>query len=410
MSLRRPTLGLVVPSLHQGGGVPAVAGFLVDAAERSGEWDLQIISLCMASDDPESTALRRPSTWMRQPSVGKRSWRGREVCHIGARWGELEFQRYRPRRALHDLIRTCDVIQMVAGSPAWGNAVLGSGVPVSLQVATLASVERRRLHKISRGPVALWRRGMTRLTRILDDRALRTVDAIQVENPWMLEYARRVNGGRPGIDIRFAPPGIDEELFSPAGRRAMGSGHVLCVGRLSDPRKNIGLLLEAYARLPASSREKHPLVLAGASGPPESFWLRAQALGVANQVRYVPRPGTAELVSLYQSAKVFALSSDEEGLGIVVLEAMGCGVPVVCTRCGGPDGIVSDGVDGFLVPMDDAHALSSAIESLLGDDELNARMGREARRTIEGRFSRKAAGARFLDVWRSLLRFRPVDR
>jgi glycosyltransferase involved in cell wall biosynthesis len=47
---------------------------------------------------------------------------------------------------------------------------------------------------------------------------------------------------------------------------------------------------------------------------------------------------------------VFALSSDEEGLGIVILEAMACAIPVVATKCGGPDGIITDGKDGYLIP------------------------------------------------------------
>lgn len=403
MSLRRPTLGLVVPSLHQGGGVPAVAGFLVDVAERSGEWDLQIISLCMASDDPESTSLRRPGGWLRQPGLGTRAWRGRDIAHVGARWGEIEFQRYRTRPLLRELVRRCDVVQVVAGSPAWANAVIGAGVPVSLQVATLARVERRRLQRVSDGPLALWRRAMTAITARMDDHALRHVDAVQVENPWMLSHVQRVNQGRSAADIRYAPPGVDEKIYSPAPERALADGHVLCVGRLDDPRKNIGLLLDAYAFLPAALRARHGLVLAGASAPAAPFWARVEALGLGAQVRYAGRPSTEDLVALYQGAKVFALSSDEEGLGVVVLEAMACGIPAVCTRSGGPDGIITDGEDGLLVPLDDPHALSGAIGRLLADDSLNSRMGEAARRTIEERYSRAVAGTRFRDVWKSLL-------
>lgn len=402
MSLRRPTLGLVVPSLHQGGGVPAVAGFLVDAAERSGEWDLQIISLCMASDDPESTSLRRPGGWLRQPGVGTRAWRGRDIAHVGARWGEIEFQRYRTRPLLRELVRRCDVVQVVAGSPAWANAVIGAGVPVSLQVATLAQVERRRLQRVSDGPLALWRRAMTAITARMDDHALRHVDAVQVENPWMLSHVQRVNQGRSAADIRYAPPGVDEKIFSPAPERALADGHVLCVGRLDDPRKNIGLLLDAYVQLPQILQTRHRLILAGSGGPPPSFWTRVKMLGMQDRVEFIHRPDQEELVSLYQQAAIFVLPSDEEGLGIVVLEAMACAVPVVSTRSGGPDGILSDGEDGRLVPLEDPRALAEAMMDVLSDPELNATMGRRARATIERIYAKEVAGRAFVDVWNRL--------
>lgn len=395
----RRTLALVVPSLHQGGGVPAVARFVWDTLHRDGRWDVRPVSLCMASDDPESTSLVNPASVIRGPRVGQRMWMGREVPHVGARFGELEFQRYRPRKPLMNLLRDSDVVQVVCGSPAWANAVIGLGKPVSLQVATLARVERRMRDGSGRGIAAAWRRAMTQITARLDERAIRRVDAIQLENPWMLEHALRANQGRSGVDIRYAPPGVDADLFHPHPARNPAVGHILCVGRLDDPRKNIGLLLEAYALLPQALRSRHRLVLAGAGGPPPSFWHRAEALGVHDHVDFIHRPERAALIALYQQAAVFALPSDEEGLGVVVLEAMACAVPVVSTRSGGPDGILADGVDGRLVPLDDAVAMAGGLADVLGDPDANIAMGRQARGTIERRYAQDVAGRAFLDVW-----------
>lgn len=391
--------GLVVPGLHVGGGVPAVAQFMLSVAARDGRWDVLPVSLCMSSVDPESSSLKRPWSLLRGPRVGKRLWKGREVLHVGASFGEIEFQRYRSRAALTRLLAECDVIQVVCGSPAWANAVVGAGRPVSLQVATLARVERRMRRAQERGISGLWRRSMTLFTDRLDQRGLRMVDAIQVENPWMLDHARTVAAGRPEIDIRYAPPGIDTEVFHPAPVRDPTTGNILCVGRLNDVRKNVGLLLEAYALLPHAQRLRHRLVLAGAGAPPPELWRRVEELSLQDRVEFVHRPDQAELVSLYQRAAVFALPSDEEGLGIVVLEAMACGVPVVCTRCGGPEGIIDDGVDGRLVPLHDAKAMAAALSELLGNADANAAMGRAARATIERRYSIAAAGAPFLEVW-----------
>lgn len=390
---------LVVPGLHLGGGVPAVAQFLLAVAVRDARWEISPVSLCMSSADPESTSLRRPLSFFRGVRVGARSWMGRSVPHVGASAGEIEFQRYRPRAALTQLLAACDVVQVVCGSPAWANAVVGHGKPVSLQVATLAKVERRARAARERGAAGVWRRAMTYFTDRLDARALHAVDAIQVENPWMLDHVRGVTLARSGIDVRYAPPGIDTSVFRPATLRDPTSGPILCVGRLDDARKNVGLLLESYALLPAALRQRHRLVLAGAGSPPAAFWRRVGELGLEERVEFMDRPEPSALVTLYQQAAVFALSSDEEGLGMVVLEAMGCGVPAVCTRCGGPEGIITDGIDGRLVPLDEARPMALALEAVLGDAEANAAMGRAARRTIEQRYSMEAAGAPFLEVW-----------
>jgi glycosyltransferase involved in cell wall biosynthesis len=188
-----------------------------------------------------------------------------------------------------------------------------------------------------------------------------------------------------------------------ASRNPDHDPYILCVARLDDPRKHIELLLEAYALLPNDLRNATTLKLAGSSGPPEHFWQRATQLGLGDRIEYVARPSQQELVSLYQKAAVFALPSDEEGLGVVLLEAMACGIPVVSTRSGGPDGIITEGRDGFLTPLNDAITMAERLADVLRDSELNVRMGLNARNTIEARYARGVTGAEFISVWDSLL-------
>lgn len=396
-------IGLIVPALLAGGGVPSVARFVRKIALQSGKFRLSVVSLSSSTGDDEGVRVLSPRSWLRGVRTSANDWDGVPIVHVGAFGGELEFQRYRRRKALSEAVASCDILQVVCGSPAWANAVCELGKPVALQAATRARVERGRRDAQPRGALDLWRKAMTEVTDRMDDRALRVVDAIQVENPWMLEYARRVNVGRD-VDIRYAPPGVDDTLFHPLERRDLGSdAYILCVGRLDDPRKNIGLLVEAYARLPDELRSRVRLVLAGSSGPPPFFWSRAEALGVRSRIEYVAKPSRVSLVELYQRATVFVLPSDEEGLGVVLLESMACGVPVVSTRSGGPDGVITDGKDGFLVPLDDAEAMADRLGRLLSEPALNHSMGREARRTIEARYAERVAGEAFLEVWDRLL-------
>jgi D-inositol-3-phosphate glycosyltransferase len=78
---------------------------------------------------------------------------------------------------------------------------------------------------------------------------------------------------------------------------------------------------------------------------------------------------------------------------------MSCGVPVVSTQSGGPDGIITDGEDGYLVPLDDPATLSSRLAQVLQDATLNIEMGRKARRTIERRYEDRVAGEVFVEMW-----------
>ena len=401
-SAGRPRLGLVVPSLAGNGGVQAVARFIRNVVVQSGQFDLQVVSLPESSRDPHSLRLTAPPSWVRGAGVAPGEWEGTPFVHVGAVASELEFRRYRPRHALTRLLADCDVVQVVCGFPAWANAVLDAGRPVSVHVATLARLERRRRDANARGLPARWRRLMTGMTDRLDDRALRRVDAIQVMNPWMLKYSKTLNAGRQ-VDLRYLPPGIDTRAFRPLDReRPAQAGYILCVGRLHDPRKRMDVLLDAYARLPDGVRHCANLVLAGSRPPPEAFWSHAEMLGLRNRIRYVERPTDDALLLLYQEASVFASSSDEEGFGMVLLEAMACGVPVVSTCSGGPEGIVTDGVDGYLVDRDDASALAARLTHLLEDRTLNTRMGANARETIERRYDERVAGPAFLEIWNRL--------
>jgi len=402
-SPRRPKIGLVVPHLTEAGGVSTLARFVKDAILSVGSYDLHIVSLSTAVRDPCNASITRPATWGRGAITSHGTWEGLPIVHVGAIAGELEFQRFRPRRVLAESLDGCDIVQVVSGVPAWANAVHGLNKPVAVQSATLISVERRRLDAEPSLSRAWWQRAMAKVIERYDRRALRTVDAIQVYNPWMLELARELNVGR-SVDIRYAPPGIDAEAFRPAKLRALDvDPYVLCVGRLNDPRKNLVLLVESFGRMPEAIRNRVRLVVAGASPPPESFWRRAESLAIANRIAYVAKPSQVDLLDLYQRATAFALPSHEEGLGVVLLEAMACGVPVVTTRSGGPEGIVSDWQDGFLVGLDDAAALAERLTRLCSDPLLNASMGRRARATIEQRYSKSAAMTPYLEMWDLLL-------
>jgi len=196
-----------------------------------------------------------------------------------------------------------------------------------------------------------------------------------VENSWM--YDRLLSEFGPD-KIIFAAPGTDTEFYQPAGYHA--DGPILSVGRFADPRKNVPLLFRAYQLLRQSQPGAPKLVLAGETAPSDADMALAAELGIADEIEIHRAVSLDRLRELYQSASMFVLSSNEEGLGIVILEAMACGLPVVSTRCGGPETSVIDGVTGYLTPLDDAHAMAERMRALLEEPRRSAEMGRNRAR------------------------------
>jgi D-inositol-3-phosphate glycosyltransferase len=398
-------IALIVPDLAEDGGVKTVARFVLDAIESSGRYESTIISLATSARDACSLRLLAPRTWIAGVRCEKRDWLSHQYAHIGALFPEFEFQRYRKRALLSELVDRCDLVQVVSGSPALGYALSDLGKPVVLQVATRAVVERRRQASQARGLKASWRRQMTRVTDRFDLAAIRHADAVIVENRWMEAYCTEVSRGH-GTRTVYAPPGVDASMFRPSPHRLRsesGSPYILSVGRLHDERKNIGLLLDAYREVRRLHAAFPKLVLAGATPPPESFWTRARTFGLLDEIRFIHKPPLADLIALYQGATCFALSSDEEGFGMVLIESMACGVPAVATRCGGPDGIIDDATDGYLVPLNDPRSLAARLESLCLDQALNTRMGDKARQKIIEAYDLPIAGRRFIRVYDELL-------
>jgi colanic acid/amylovoran biosynthesis glycosyltransferase len=99
-----------------------------------------------------------------------------------------------------------------------------------------------------------------------------------------------------------------------------------------------------------------------------------------------------------RNSDVFLLSSLTEGISNAVLEAMACGLPVVTTDCGGMREAVTDGVEGFVVPVNDVEAMSEALHTLCQNPQLRKRMGNAGRQCVEKSFSLTRQVQQFLSL------------
>jgi phosphatidylinositol alpha-1,6-mannosyltransferase len=230
--------------------------------------------------------------------------------------------------------------------------------------------------------------GRLPVTAPLARRVLRRVTGLVAAGRYPAEQAARVAG--QSVPTLVIPPGVDPERFTPrdaatraATRTRFGfDAHaplVLGVSRLV-PRKGFDVLLDAVAGLDGVQ-----LAIAGTGRDEARLARRAARLG--GRARLLGRVPDAELPDLYASADVFAMlcrdrwaGLEAEGFGIVFLEAAACGVPAVAGRSGGADEAVVDGVTGVVVEPRDVAAVRAALDRLLGDEVLRARLGAAARR------------------------------
>jgi len=126
-------------------------------------------------------------------------------------------------------------------------------------------------------------------------------------------------------------------------------------------------------------------------------------LGLQDHVRLLGRLPPEQVRDRLQQADVFLLSSLSEGISNAVLEAMACGLPVVTTDCGGMTEAVTDGVEGFVVPVRDPEAMAEALLKLWKDPELRKRMGKAARERVLREFSLDQQISAFLSLFKSVI-------
>ena len=224
-----------------------------------------------------------------------------------------------------------------------------------------------------------------------EERIVVAADCLVASNP--VERAHLVWYYRAAAErIRVIPCGVDTELFRPMdqgeAKAALGLGPapaLLYVGRLS-PIKGLETLLEALPRVPQRGEPIPTLVVVGGdtdepqNGHVARLRERVATLGLGGAVRFLGAQPQEGLRLYYAAAEVTVMPSYYESFGMVALEAMACGRPVIASRVGGLTTTVQEGVTGYLVPEGDPLVLADRISAILRDADLRGRLGREAAR------------------------------
>ncbi|HEX2508302.1 MAG TPA: glycosyltransferase family 4 protein [Miltoncostaeaceae bacterium] len=217
----------------------------------------------------------------------------------------------------------------------------------------------------------------------------------------------------PDLDFNVIPNGVDTTLYRPLGpgeERPPGPPRILFVGRF-DTRNRLDVLLQAARILQDQGRDF--LVQVVGDGPMRPVYHRqAKSLGVSERIEWLGLLDR-ERPRLYREATVFAAPCVLASFGVVLLEALASGTPVVCADNIGYRQVIRDGAPGRFVPPDDAAALAAGIAEQLDDAALRRDWGERGRAAAVERYSwpeiARRVEALYLDVLASK-NGRPVDR
>lgn len=388
---------------NDGGGAAALSRFVYETAEQSG-YDPCLVynhldrSKQIRLADPLELVDFEPDDAIEHTTIN-----GLESKGIPVVFPEIEFTQYLLNAsAWHDAIRDGDVFFVVAGTNLCALPLVRSEKPFGSWTATLLWDDR-----IDRLESTSWlervRDHLSRpLLEYIERKAYNAADPLMVISEYTADRIE-TRYDVPGERIEVVPYPIDTERFTPEmsmTRPGRDGSVLLFAGRLNDPRKNVEFLIEAFARI-YDDVPNAELWLIGAD-PDTSLRTAVSEHDVEDRTVFHGKVPFDELPEYYGAADIFTIPSKQEGLGIVGLEAMACGTPVVSTQCGGPEEYICDGGNGFLVPSDDLAAFAERIESLLTDDERRRAFGQEARRLIERDYAETKIRDHFVEAFDDL--------
>lgn len=242
------------------------------------------------------------------------------------------------------------------------------------------------------------------------DAALRGLLTLADRTTYVSDFMKREGialGADPSRAVTI-PKGVDLSRFHPrclnprreAELRRNGKITLLAVSNLLR-MKGVDIILRALASV-GDSFDAHLSVIG--TGPEEAGLKElTQELGVAGRVTWLGRVDRSSIPEHFAAADIFVHASHHEAAGNVLLEAMACAIPVVCTDAGGPAEYVEHGTAGFVVPTGDSQALAAAVKRLAGNEQLRKQMGAMGRQRTETLYQYETMIQRMLHTYEELL-------
>jgi glycosyltransferase involved in cell wall biosynthesis len=228
----------------------------------------------------------------------------------------------------------------------------------------------------------------------------RDADALVAVSNGLREYAFQTT---PDLPIKVIPNAIELSEFTPPRQRALnGTVRLLFVGRFN-AFKNVETLLKALGLVAAQNITNFELHLVGDGERRSSLERLVVEQGLTKRVRFLGWVEREKIVEYYRRADLFVTATTWEGMPNTVLEGMACGLPVVATRASGLDELVTEGVNGYLVDINDPVALAERLADLIDNPYERQRMGKESRKIAEREFAWDYITQQYVEIYQNII-------
>ena len=343
---------------------------------------------CLSFDKKISTSLRRLKF---SSSIKKSEYFGMNYTEIGAKWafwepGHYVFNLHHWQKALEDY----DYFFVVSGNSFAAYPLIQLKKKFGMWIASPYEDDRvQRVNGLSGFRKAIYNLAYSKIIRIEKD-IISKADFIWALSKYTANRFNQIIGQkRENMVICNYPMGIKLKSVDQKKNK-----NIIAVGRFNDPRKNLGMLIRVFDQL-YKHNQSLKLYIVG-SKPTNETLRKFPSVKSFNNIIFTGQVSSKELEKLYKQSDLMLITSHQEGLGIIGLEAMSYGIPVVSTKCGGTTDFIIDDFNGYLVDVSDDNDMVLKSLKILHDHNLAKKMSANALNYLETNFSVKKMESIFM--------------
>lgn len=359
------------------GGVGTLTNILADFL-RDANHKVTIAFPATRSHRPE---LNSYSPFQKPKARSEMAFNDHDCVAVGNLFPELEYTYSEPSSLWQKLIDEHDYHVVVSGTVALAQPLISADVPHLVWCASDVLGDR------------IDRRKKQGLVRRVFDKFIVTPALLRQQtsvlngsghivaiSPFTQNILQDIFSGVDGkIEVLAIP--TDTDVFQPPEHHKT-EWNIGCAGRLTDPRKNVDLIFDVIRDLREDGQN---VKLSIAGDVSDDLIQKVSRRGLNDCVAFKGRLDLNDFVAFYQNLDVLIISSFQEGHAIVGIEAMACGVPVVSTRCGGPEAYIKSGENGFLVDFDSLE-MAARVHDICSSSSFRNQLSVNARNTAVSEF------------------------